>query len=493
MRYFSLVLATLALTSTATAQLCREHVDPIFPPTAPPRFGASVGLSDIAAVIGSPEDNFLGDSSGSASFYARTLTSGALTLIDTVTASDGRVGDRFGSSVAVDGDIAVIGAPTQDAAGQWLSGAAYVFRNINGVWSEEAKLTAAPAIPQQMFGRSVAISGNRIAVGATSGTYVFDFNGSHWAQQATLPGNGYSVDVEDNFVVSSGNGGIFRFDPALNIWIQERAISSVTAAIDGNVAAFVGWQAEYYERDAVTGSWGALGSTLLPGFGGGSRASLSGGRLALADNFGDVLVVSGYPGANSSLYWIQPARPINGPSSGGHVDVIVLGDAALGGLPNWDSIGRAYLYDLTCIESIISTTPCTQTVSNSTGTIGLLDVVGSLVLVNNDATLIAHNLPPNSFGFFIASRASGVTVAPGSAVGNLCLTGNIGRYVAPGQIMSSGAFGRIELALDLSSMPTPSGSIAANAGETWFFQAWHRDAIPMVVSNFTNSASVTWQ
>ena len=61
---------------------------------------------------------------------------------------------------------------------------------------------------------------------------------------------------------------------------------------------------------------------------------------------------------------------------------------------------------------------------------------------------------------------------------SLCLGGPIGRYVAPGQILSSGAAGAIDLAVDLNNIPSPTGLAPAQPFTTLYFQCWHRDSVP---------------
>jgi len=75
---------------------------------------------------------------------------------------------------------------------------------------------------------------------------------------------------------------------------------------------------------------------------------------------------------------------------------------------------------------------------------------------------------------------------------NLCLGGSIGRFVGPGQVMNSGASGSFTLTVDLSALPTPTGLVTAQPGETWNFQAWYRDANPGPTSNFTDAVAVTF-
>lgn len=140
------------------------------------------------------------------------------------------------------------------------------------------------------------------------------------------------------------------------------------------------------------------------------------------------------------------------------------------------------------------TGPYCTAIPNSTGSPGTLTATGSFTAADNDVTLTATSLPANTFGIFVTSRIQGFVFAPGGSVGNLCLGGAIGRYNAPGQILSSGAGGSFSMALDLTRTPTPNAFVAVAAGETWNFQAWHRDFVSGVsTSNFTNGYQIDFQ
>ena len=68
-----------------------------------------------------------------------------------LTASDAGVTDRFGWSVAVSGDVAIVGANLDDDMGT-DSGSAYVFQYDGDVWTEVQKLTASDATTFDLFG-----------------------------------------------------------------------------------------------------------------------------------------------------------------------------------------------------------------------------------------------------------------------------------------------------------------------------------------------------
>lgn len=131
---------------------------------------------------------------------------------------------------------------------------------------------------------------------------------------------------------------------------------------------------------------------------------------------------------------------------------------------------------------------CHQPQVNSSGVAGRLSATGSVVAADNDVTLHAWDLPQNSFGFAIVSRTQGVVMGPTGLV--LCITGDIGRYVGPAQIMNSGTTGSFDIALDLTQVPTSTGFVPTMAGDTWNFQVWYRD-VPH--SRFTSGVKIVFQ
>lgn len=123
-------------------------------------FGTAVAMSGQPAdraIIGA----FLQDGVGAAYVYRRV---GDTWIQDgKLSASDGGEGSYFGTSVGIDGDFAVVGAPgTTDGEGNDIPGAAYVYERVGGVWIERQKLTASPGAE---FGSAVSISQGRAMIG----------------------------------------------------------------------------------------------------------------------------------------------------------------------------------------------------------------------------------------------------------------------------------------------------------------------------------------
>lgn len=130
---------------------------------------------------------------------------------------------------------------------------------------------------------------------------------------------------------------------------------------------------------------------------------------------------------------------------------------------------------------------------NSTGAIGVISASGSDAVAVNNLTLTAAALPPDRFGIFIASRDQGFAPgAGGTSNGNLCLAGTIGMFDGPSQILSTGPGGEYSLQVDLGAIPQGQGTAAAVAGDTWSFQAWHRESVGLG-SNFTDGIEITFQ
>ena len=131
----------------------------------PGEFGRSVSISDDTAIIGANGDDDNGRFSGAAYIFTRS-DDGIWSEQAKLTASDGEKFDELGRSVSISGDTAIVGA-TDDSDKGNHSGSAYVFtRSGDGVWSELAKLTASDGARLDSFGNGVSISGGTAIVGA---------------------------------------------------------------------------------------------------------------------------------------------------------------------------------------------------------------------------------------------------------------------------------------------------------------------------------------
>jgi hypothetical protein len=121
-------------------------------------FGFRVAISGPTVVVAAP---YKDTDTGTAYVFARS--GGVWSQRAKLTASDGKLRDDFGWSVDVAGPTVVVGAPFKDAQN---AGAAYVFVNSGGVWSQVAKLTASDAAAYDQFGNSVALDRSTAVFGA---------------------------------------------------------------------------------------------------------------------------------------------------------------------------------------------------------------------------------------------------------------------------------------------------------------------------------------
>ncbi|MFM9994464.1 MAG: hypothetical protein ACKVU4_01540 [Phycisphaerales bacterium] len=265
-RRFSL-LALGGFAAVAPAQ-CPPVTLSVPSPALGDQFGQSVSLDGDYAVIGAWRKNIAGFQSGAAYAYERqgsgwsagiplnpaglvpglgygvtTALDGDVAVIGGTSASGGgaawvfrRTGAgwqeesqlipndpssnaSYGASVAVEGDIAVVGAPTSSG-----NGAAYVFERIGGVWTQRAKLVSILPVANEELGRAVAISGDTIAAGARAAdvqgvldagaVYVFRGSGTNWPEEArltvagglTLDYFGASVALDGDVLVAGAIG-----------------------------------------------------------------------------------------------------------------------------------------------------------------------------------------------------------------------------------------------------------------------------------------------
>jgi len=158
-------------------------------------FGESIAMNGGRAVVGASGDNTPNTAAGAV--YVFTENGGLYGLQQKLTIANGSNGDRFGSSVAIEGNTLVGGAreyaPT---VGQTAFGAAYVYEFGGASWISQGRLTASDGALADRFGWSVAVSNNVIAVGTreddtTAGAdagsaYIFTRSGANWTEQQKL-------------------------------------------------------------------------------------------------------------------------------------------------------------------------------------------------------------------------------------------------------------------------------------------------------------------
>jgi len=229
------------------------------------RFGISVAISGGTVVVGAEGEDTTNRESGAVYVFTRSGTT--WTEQQFLKASNTGFNDHFGNSVGVDGDTLVAGADQEssnstgvnndesnDLASQ--AGAAYVFTRSGTVWSQQAYLKASNTDSGDVFGTSVAISGNTVIVGAigedsiTTGVngddtdntalyagaaYVFVRSGTVWSHQDYLKAS--NTDPDDRFGISVATSGETQ---VVGAWLEDSNASGIDGDQTDNLASAAG-------------------------------------------------------------------------------------------------------------------------------------------------------------------------------------------------------------------------------------------------------------
>lgn len=244
-------------------------------------FGTSVAIAGDTFIVGAPSADVIipDDNRGSAFVYVRNGTSWSQQ--QQLTAADGASGDQFGTSVAVTGDTAIVGAPGDDIGSLSNQGSAIFFVRSDTTWSQQQKLTAADGERQDAVGISIAISGSTTIVGASGddiggndgqgSAYVFRVLSNTWTQEAKQISTdgmasdnfGYSVAISgdtaivgavfDDVVTGTDQGSAYIFVRNGTSWTQQQQLTASDAA----GSDYFGVSVAIYGDTAIVGAYNA--------------------------------------------------------------------------------------------------------------------------------------------------------------------------------------------------------------------------------------------
>jgi hypothetical protein len=235
-------------------------------------FGGVVSISGTTAIVGARYDDDKGGNSGSASIFEQS--GGTWRQVVKLTASDGTAGDEFGCSVSISGTTAIVGGYSGSA-----SGAAYVFEQSGGTWFQVAKLTPSDGAAWDWFGSSVSVSGTTAIVGAwgnddngssSGAAYIFEQSGGVWSEVAKLTAT--DADPNDRFggavsisgttaIVGAGydddqgvdSGSAYVFEQSAGTWTQ---VAKLTASDGAANSRFGETSVSISGTTAIAGAWG---------------------------------------------------------------------------------------------------------------------------------------------------------------------------------------------------------------------------------------------
>ena len=373
-------------------------------------FGRAVAIDGDAALIGAYKEDDGALDSGAAYVFARSGSSWIQQA--KLKASDVDAEGRFGWSVSLDGDTALVGAPHADHFGIDC-GAAYVFVRAGSTWSQQARLVVNDSVSDDHLGYSVALSGDTAVCGVPDRyskdhgvVFVFVRSGSTWTQEARLQDSngedwdefGYSVAIEgDTLLVGAwhdddgltNSGSVFVFTRSGTTWSEQAKLRSTPPGSYDEFGSAVSLSGESALIGTLTppvafvftrtgSSWNQEDS-LVPDDGGdhywfGSSVSLGGDVALIGSQLDDM---ASYDHGSAFLFtrsggsWGEPQHLIasdSAPFSYFGSGVSVSGErlliGAFGGYGAGHSSGKAYVYTRTttgvgyCFGDPGSGTPC---------------------------------------------------------------------------------------------------------------------------------------
>jgi len=234
------------------------------------RFGISAAISGDYAVVGSFFDDDNGSRSGSAYIFKRNGTSWTEQV--KLVPGDGAANDWFGVNVSMDGNYTVIGSRYNDNEKGINAGAVYIYKRDGSDWIEQTKLMPGDSLDNALF-EACAIEGDNLVVGAwNDGTiateagsfYIFKRDENNWLKVDRLFAS--DVNMRDNFgravaisgdriVVGAhlndddggGSGSIYIFQRDGAHWYEEMKLT----ATDGDTMDYFGLSVDIDQDDVV--------------------------------------------------------------------------------------------------------------------------------------------------------------------------------------------------------------------------------------------------
>ncbi|MFZ1528932.1 MAG: hypothetical protein WAT19_09280 [Ferruginibacter sp.] len=218
-------------------------------------FGASVSISGIFSIIGSPLDDA---AKGSASIYRFNGTTWQ--FVQKIYDPLGVSGNKFGFSVSMYGDFVFVGSPYNDAGGT-DKGSVSVFQFNGTAWVFRQNLADALGEANDNYGISASVFGNTAVVGSpfanttvvnAGAAFIYHFNGSNWVllqkvfDATATNGENFGISVsicqnylivgedEDNVAANFQQGSALIFKSSAGVWSLMKKISSSNGGMFDN-------------------------------------------------------------------------------------------------------------------------------------------------------------------------------------------------------------------------------------------------------------------
>jgi hypothetical protein len=234
-------------------------------------FGVSVAIDGKVAIVGACNAAAPGKECCGAA-YIFHLENGKWVQKAKLQPIDLGTRDYFGFSVSISGNFAIVGANHPDASGKHTASAAYIFHLENGKWVQQNKLQ--PLDLGSGFGSSVAIAGNWAIVGAfavdvagktdAGVAYIYQLQDGHWQLHQKIQANdpadktffGYAVAIGGDVAIvgasnADGCGAAYLFELVNNKWEQTQKLQPEDLPASG-----FGYSASFDGRRAIIGTQG---------------------------------------------------------------------------------------------------------------------------------------------------------------------------------------------------------------------------------------------
>ena len=416
----SLTLAALLCLGSAPAAVSQVNSGPwtqqaeLFPSNAGGAFGRNVAIDGSVAVVGAP-GVAVGTNYGQGAAYIFVNNGGVWTQQAELFAADGATGDEFGWSVAINGNTVVVGASGRTVNGAGAQGAAYVFVNNGGSWSQQAELTEADGAAGDEFGTSVSGDANNVVVGAPykavnsnyaqGVTYFFAQNAGTWSQSGEIVA--FDGNVGGGFGYSVSLGGTTAFIGCPNgLGFGPAAIGSVYV-YQLNSGAW-SYSVEMIASDSVAGNWFGESVSVEATSGvfavGAPNTAFGSSAPGAASVFGQV------NGAWTQLGEFSPSDSASSDAVG--ISVAVSGNTIIVGSPEHrtsSTSGAAYVYTDAPTQLQITQQPTTGTVGYAAGSVAVqvVDAAGNPLTLSGVAVTLASS-PAGLSGTLTVNTFSGV-------------------------------------------------------------------------------------
>lgn len=451
------------------------------------RFADTIAIDGDVVVVGAPLDDDLGARSGSVYVFVRQGATWSQQA--KLTAADGAANDTFGTAVAIAGDSLAVGSPRNTNAAGVAAGAVYVFARAGTSWSQQAKLVGAELQPASFLGNSVTIEGDTLVAGTNTNVdeaYVFVRSGTQWGQQARL-------------TPSRSEGE--SFGASVSLFGDTLAVGALPSGLaPGAVYVFARQGNAWTQEDRLVLFFDGLNDL-------GRLVSIQGDTLVVSNQFESIGTPNG--GAvrvykRLGTQWVERGLMVTDPNQTNLLlgRSIALGaDSIFGGAPTDDiaglDAGAVFVSPLPFLsfcddsDDALTACPCGAgtldsgcDIEQATGGV-TLDVFARETLPRNRMTLQGDGFPASAASAAFVVRAPALDPIGPSVFGDglRCISSSLVRMGAT--ISSAG-----------TTRHTVGHSAMAGAGE-FYYQIWFRNTPlsfcdPSVAFSLSNGRAVAW-